>query len=266
MKLNFKIPKIMPYKAIVKKLYRKQIHKLYKRKHALSRMKIVFTPDWFLGTDVLIEFFSFLVLFMFFLFSMKSYKTNKNRNSFYLGVGFLLIALAELATIITKFVLYYDLDFTNQIGNAIINYNVANSVDIFYYIGFFFHKLLTLGGLYAIYRIPLKNPYKGDIILAIVFMIIASLFSNTIYYIFHLTALLLLILIIMNYTKVYQINKSRNTKVLIISFILLALSQVIFLVSKLQILYAIAQIMQLVSYLTLLVLIIRIMKHGKKKK
>ena len=229
-------------------------------------MKIVFTPDWFLGSDVFIEIFSFIILSLFFYYSIKSYKLSRNKNSLLLGGAFLLIALAELATIFTKLVLYYDASFTQSIGQAVVTYKVVQSVDVFYYIGFFFHKLLTLIGLYAIYRIPLKRRLSGDIILVLAFLVIAALFSQGFYYLFHVSALLLLILIINNYYSIYKENKSDNTKMLIIAFIMLALSQILFIISNIGILYAVAQIVQLVSYLTLLILIIRIVKHGKKKK
>ena len=229
-------------------------------------MKIVFTPDWFLGTDVLIEVFSFIILSLFFYYSIKAYKLSKNKNSLFLGGAFLLIALAELATIFTKLILYYDASFTQSIGQAVVTYKVVQSVDVFYYIGFFFHKLLTLIGLYAIYRIPLKRRLSGDIILVLAFLIIAALFSQGFYYLFHVTALLLLILVINNYCKIYEENRSNNTKMLIVAFSMLALSQVLFIISKIGVLYAAAQVIQLVSYLTLLILIIRIVKHGKKKK
>lgn len=229
-------------------------------------MKIVLTPDWFLGIDVFIEIFSFIILSLFFYYSLKSYKLSRNKNSLLLGVAFLLIALAELATIFTKLVLYYDASFTQTVGRAIITYNVVQSVDIFYYVGFFFHKLLTLVGLYVIYRIPLKRRLSGDIILVLAFLVISALFSQGFYYLFHVSALLLLILIINNYCSIYKENKSDNTKMLIIAFSMLALSQVLFIISRIGVLYAAAQIIQLVSYLTLLILIIRIVKHGKKKK
>lgn len=229
-------------------------------------MKIVFTPDWFLASDVLIEIFSFVILFLFFYFSVKSYKLSKKKNSLYLGIGFLLIAIAELATIFTKLVLYYDTTFTHQIGRAIITYQIVKSVDIFYYIGFFFHKFLTLLGLYILYRLPLKKKKSRDVFIALYIIIIASLFSQSVYYLFHLTAFGLLVLIINNYYQIYKKNKSKNTKMLIIAFCLLAFSQILFLISQVGVLYAAAQVIQLVSYLTLLVLIIRILDYGKKKK
>ncbi len=229
-------------------------------------MKIVFTPDWFLGGDVLIEIFSFVILSLFFYLSVKSYKISKNKNSLYLGGGFLLIALAELATILTKFVLYYDTTFTQNIGIVVVTYQIVSSVDIFYYIGFFFHKLFTLLGFYVIYRLPLKKKSIGDVLIGLCFIFIAALFSKEFYYLFHLTALILLILITNNYFEIYKKNKTNNTRILIMAFSILALGQVIFIFSKLKILSVMAQIIQLVSYIILLFLIIKIIKYGKEKK
>jgi len=230
-------------------------------------MKIVFTPDWFLAPDVCIEIFSFFVLLAFFILAYRNYKLSKNRNSFYLGLGFLAIALAELATIFTKIVLYYDTNVTQQIGNMAIIYHVVSSVDIFYYIGFFFHKLLTLGGLYIIYRIPLKIRLERDSLLAICFIIISAVFSASFYYLFHLIAFILLLLIIHNYYGIHKNNNSENTRMLIVAFVLLALSQFMFILSELGALYVAGQLIQLVSYLILLVLIIRITRsqNGRKK-
>lgn len=229
-------------------------------------MKIVLTPDWFLGSDVLIAIFSFVVLFLLFILCIRNYKLTRKRSFKYLGVGFFLIAFAELATALTKLVLYYDIPFTQNVGQAIVTYNLISSVDIFYYIGFFFHKLLTLAGFYVIYRLIKKERLSSDFLLMAYFIIVASIFSSSFYYVFHISALILLLMIIKNYWKIYQKNKSSNTKILIISFGLLALSQLIFILSKLEWFYAIAQIMQLASYISLLILVMRILKHGKKEK
>ena len=228
-------------------------------------MKIVFAPDWFLRSDVLIEFVSFLVLATFFILSYKNYKLSKNKKSLYLGLGFLLIAIAELATIFTKLILYYDTSFTQIIGHMAVTYNVVKSVDIFYYLGFFFHKLLTLLGLYVIYRIPAKKRDSKEAVFAVYFILVSAFFSSAFYYIFHLTALVFLIFIIGNYLDVYKKNKSGNTEMLVAAFSMLALSHTIFILSQLQILYVIGQIIQLVSYLILLFLIIRILRATKKK-
>jgi len=229
-------------------------------------MKIVFTPDWFLSFDVLIEIFSFLVLIAFFMFALRSYKLNQNKKALFLGIGFFLIAFAEIFTIFTKLVLYYDTIFTKEVGQMIVTYHFVNSVDIFYYLGFFFHKLLTLSGLYLIYKIPSKKGTTGDFILAGFFIIISAIFSSSVYFVFHIIAMIILFFIVMNYVNIYKKTKFENTKTLIGAFAILLVSQIVFLFSSIKLVYAIGQILQLVSYIIMLILIYHITKHGKKKK
>ena len=59
-------------------------------------VKIVLTPEWFIGKDIMIEVFSVIVLMIFVILAYKYYKVNHKRKIFYLGVGFGLIALAQL--------------------------------------------------------------------------------------------------------------------------------------------------------------------------
>jgi hypothetical protein len=227
-------------------------------------MEIIVAPDWFFSFDVMIEFFSFLILSAFFVLSLQSYKVSKKKNSLYLGVGFLVIALAEIATILSKFVLYFNTTVTKNIGGMILTYHLINSVNIFYYLGTFFHKFLVLGGLYIIYKISEDKFDSGDFLLAIYFIFISSFAGNLFYYLFHITALTLLAFIISNYSKIYKSNKSKNTKVLIVAFSMLAFSHLIFILSNINFLYITAKIIQLASYLILLVLIIRILKYPSK--
>lgn len=229
-------------------------------------MKIVFTPDWFLNNDLFIEVISFMVLFLFFLFSVKSYKISKNKNILYLGIGFLLIAIGEFSTILTKITLYYDTGITREIGRAVINSQIVKTVDIFYYTGFFFNKFLTLLGLYIIYKIPASKKLSADFFLIIYLLFITAFLSHTFHQLYNLTALVLLILIIRNYYRIYLENKLKSTKILIAAFILMSISQAIFIFANLNYPYIIAQNLQLVSYITLLFLIIKILENGKEKK
>ncbi len=229
-------------------------------------MRIVPTPDWFLGKDVLIETFSFIVLLIFTVLALKYYKLNKNRNIFYLGLGFGLIALAQLATIFTKLVLYYNIGPSQAIGQAIITSQIVSSVDIFYYAGFMFHRFLTLAGLYIIYRLPRERKSIGDYALVIYFIMISALLSREFFYLFHLTALVILVLIVENYYRIYKRNRFINTKILMIAFGILALSQLIFILPGVEIMFVLGNMVELISYTILLALIIRIWKYGKKKK
>jgi len=224
----------------------------------------VFTPDWFLGQDVLINLFSFLILGLFFFFSMKNYKISKNKKLLYLGIGFLLIALAEFSVVLTKFAIFYDTSVTQNIGKMIITSEVVKSVDIIYYLSFFFNRLFTLLGLYIIYRLPLKR-ISGDFALVVYSIFVISLLSHNFYYLYHFTALIFLALVTRNYLKIYRKNKLPNTGIFIVALSLLGLSQVMFILSKVSYMYVSAQIVQLISYITLLILIMRISKNGTKK-
>ncbi len=229
-------------------------------------VKIVLTPDWFLGFDVLIEVFSFIVLAIFCALSIKNYRVDREKKGFlYMAIGFGLVALAQLATILTKTILYYDFDPIQQIGNSIVASQIVNSVDIFYYIGFFFYRFLTLVGLYIIYRLHNTRTYLGDILIFCYFILLSILASTEIYYFFHLTALALLLLITRNYYGIYKENHFKNTKTLMVAFGILALSQLLFVFSP-GVVQVSANIVELISYILLLFLSIKIRKNGKEKK
>ena len=45
-------------------------------------MSVILAPEWFLGFDVLIEIFSFIVLAIFSAFSLKSYRLDRKKKNF----------------------------------------------------------------------------------------------------------------------------------------------------------------------------------------
>jgi len=228
--------------------------------------RIVLTPDWFMGFDILIEFFSFIVLAIFSFLSIQSYRMNRSKKNFmYVGIGFGLIAFAQLASILAKIFLYYDITVVQQVGSAIIANNVVNSVDIFYHIGFFFYRFLTLAGLYMIYQLHHKKISFENYLLFAYFIVLSAILSREIYYLFHLTAFFILLMIARNYYRIYKENKFANTRILITSFSILAISQLLFIFSS-GTLQATANVIELISYALLLFLAIKIRKDGKKKK
>lgn len=243
-------------------------------------MRFVLTPDWFLGKDVMIEGFSFLVLFGFFFLCRRYYKLSNKKPFSYLGTGFLLIAIAQLATITTKLILYYDTTFTQQIGQMIVTYHILKTIDFMYYFGFFFHKILTLVGLYVIYRLPMKKS-SGDWFLAGYFILISALVGTDINFIFNITVLVFLGLIIKNYYSIYKKNHSSNTGILMLAFSILFFGHLLYVIPELCLqicspgsvgsMAVTANILELFSFSILFFLMIRILKfhkneNGKKKK
>jgi hypothetical protein len=183
----------------------------------------------------------------------------------YLGIGFAFIALAQLAILTRKFGLYYDTIFTTYIGNSIVRYNIVSSTDVIYEIGVFFYKVLTLVGLYTIYRLPEKKKSAKDVFLILYFIVLSVLSSDVVNYLFRITAMGLFALLSYNYYKIYKKNKFSNTIILSIAFAILSLTQLLFMMSQIDVINIIADCLELASYIMLLALIIRILKHGKKK-
>ena len=243
-------------------------HNLFKgKKGCFFMVKFIPTPDWFLGKDIFIEFFSFIVLFIFSFLAIKNYKVSNKRRLFYLGVGFGLIALAQLAAVMTKLVLYYDFGPRHPMGQMIVASQILSSVNIFYSTGFFFQRFLTLMGLYMIYRLPRNKKSVWDYFVVLYFILISVFLTNNVANVFHFTAFLLLLMIVGNYYKIYQKNRFLNTQILVIAFGILAVSQILFVFSGIVIgLNVAGNIVELISYTILLGLIIRIRKYGKKTK
>jgi hypothetical protein len=237
-------------------------------------MVTIFSPQWFLGFDIAIEFFILIVLSTFFILSIRSYRLSNKKNFLYLGAGFLLIALAQLSSVLTQIVLYYNLSIFQYLGQALVNYNFSNSFDEIiesvYFFGFFLNRFLTLLGLFLIYKLPSKEKESGDLVLAVYLLFVLCLFSplnSQVYYIFHLTVLLILGLIIKNYYNIYSKNKNINTKMLVIVFGILLLSRINFLfLVKSPLFYVMGNIIELVGYVVLLLLMTRILRQSKKYK
>lgn len=227
-------------------------------------VEFLISPTWFTSFDVLIELFSFIVLAGFFILCIRNYKLNKNENTLKLGIGFLLIAVAEIALIFTKFVIYYDAFLTQNIQGFVFVYHAIKQSLIISQIGLFLHKFFTLLGLYIIYKANLKKWKSIDFAVGVYFVLVSALLGLHSECIFHITAIILLSLIIINYKRIYKKNKLENTKMLITTFSILIASQVFFIL-PIEFFYIMGQVLQLAVYILLFWLILKI-NYGKKKK
>lgn len=226
-------------------------------------MKILFPPQWFANIDILIEGVSFIAVLLFSILCIKNYRLNKDKKFLYLGGGFGLITLAQLVVTIAKGVLFYNASFMGMEGEIVVPSSLFNFINVFYSVSFFVYMALTLFGLYTIYKIP-KRVFEKEFLLISYFIIIITIFSRDITHLFHLTAFIILLMIITKYYEVYRKNESKGTLILLLSFAGMALSNAIFIFARLMSpIYVTASIIALISYITLLILIIRILEYGK---
>jgi len=223
-------------------------------------------PQWFLGPDIMIDFFSFLILLIFSAISLKYYTLNKNKKFIYLGIAFVLIGLGELFNIIMNIGLYYDITIVSKVGRIVVTSHIVKSIKIIYYIGFFLYRLLVMLGFYLLYYTSKKKKSEFDFLMIIYFIVVSAIFSENVYYLFHTTVSLIVLAVFVNYSKLYIKTKSENTKILAVSFFVLLISHIMMVFSSINTsIYIGANFLQLAAYILLLMIIIRIYKHGKKK-
>ncbi len=226
-----------------------------------------FCPNWFYGSDLIIDLVSSLVLFMIALTTWKYYRLAKNKNYFYFSMSFLFIGFSFLAKIMTNFNIYYD--FVRDASPIVVNTAVSavGGTGIFYYFGFLFYRMLMLLGLYLLYVLYQENESRSSVFLFAFFILIVSYFSKTVYSLFHLTAFMFLVFLSRYYFLKSFENNNKNTFLVGLSFAVIAVSQAAFVFMWLShTLYAVAEIVQLVGYIILLFTFVRVLKNGKKKK
>ena len=230
-------------------------------------IQVVYTPIWFYKEDLIIDLVGAFVLSLIAFFSLKYYKINeKNKNYLYLAASFLVVAFSFMFKILTNFTVYYKVIVTKTIGDFIFTYPAIHGSNILFVIGFLIHRLLMLLGLYMLYSIYQKNQPKSNIFLITFFILLTTYFSESEYFIFHLTALILLLMITWQFYETYKKNKQPTSKLVAASFAIIGVSQIFSIVVYFNnFLYVIAELIQLLGYLILLTTFIKVLRNAKKK-
>ncbi len=225
-------------------------------------VELVYSPAWFYGKDIIIDVVSIIVLALIGFFSIKYHRMNKKKSNLLFGISFLMLAVSFLFKIMTNFTIYYPVMVTKNLGFFAVTFHAMKATNLLLYAGFLMYRLLTLVGLYLLLSIYTKQT-KPNAILIGYFILISTIFSQSAYYVFFLTSLVMLALITLGYAK--HCKKNRRS-LLIISFLTITLSKAIFaFISLNKIMYDVAESIQLLGYIMLLAAFISVLRHGKKK-
>lgn len=217
-------------------------------------VQLVFSPKWFYGIDCIFEVISIVVLLLLAYSSYKLYKFTRKKDHLYFGVSFLTLVLAFLAKITTNFEIYFAQAIKQVIGPDVIT-TVTKVVQssLLFMTGFFVYRLFFLLGLLGLFYIIPRSKERRHVPVYVYFALIVSLFSTHTYFVFHITAAILLIYISFFLYLNYEKKKKKIPGLTFISFLMLATSQIIFIFVVVNpAIYVAAEIIQLLGFLMLL--------------
>lgn len=227
-------------------------------------IEVIYGPQWFHGSDIVIDIVSIFVLLLIAYFGVSYYKLNNNKNYLFLATSFFLLALSFVFKNLLNLGVYYHILQTNQNGFAILSEQAAQNLNTMFLVGILLYRLLTVIGLYILYNIYNKQS-KETVFLVSYLLLVLTYFSQSNYYIFHLTSLVLLALIVASYSEKYLTKRDVGTILVVISFSIIALSQLFFIfVDFVDDFYVFGEVVQLVGYIALLTAFVKVFFDVKK--
>jgi len=223
-------------------------------------MVYVVGPSWFYGIDYIFDLVSVIVGFLICYLSYRTYKYTSQKKFFYFSASFFLVALAFIGKILATIPLYSKELKVETVGLVTVTSQVINRVAWINQFSISIARLVMLAAFLVLLIVALKIKDKKIIALLVYFLIISTTLVSSSYIVFHVTLLLMLGILFLNYRKNYLKVKSLNAKLVMCSFFALFLSQVFFIFEGLvKNFYVIGESIQLVGYLILLFAIIKIL-------
>jgi len=224
--------------------------------------RLFFTPAWFNGWDLIFEGIGLIIALLIAGYSWKIYRMSSESKFKYFSLAFALISLGFVFKLITHGVLYYS--SIQKVADVVLEPLTKGKLaygDLFYRAGFFLQIVSMLSGWLLIFFVSQKSRARltkfyevSQIGLFIYLVVLVSIVSNFKYFVFYLTSTVILGMVLLNYYKNYlNTNKSLNAFLVMGSFLLILISQFLFVFVFLwDELYVLGEVFLLIGFLLLL--------------
>lgn len=223
--------------------------------------QLFYTPTWFNGLDIVFEGIGLIIALLIAAYSWKVYKFSHENRHAYFSFAFLLIGLSLMIKMFTFGVLYFQPLRDNVL--MVLSPAVGPGLefaDLFYRAAFFAQMVLMLGAWLLIFFISqkardrLRKFYETSQIGLFVYLILLiSFVSNFKYFVFYLTATVIVGITVLNYYKNYLNSGNEKAKLVMISFFLILISQIFFIfVFLFDSFYVLGEVFLLAGFLLLL--------------
>jgi len=228
----------------------------------------VYSPPGFYGKDIVIDVLSAVVVLLIGIYSFRNFLLDKeNKKHLFLSAAFMLLGLSFIVKIMTNVMTHYEGLTGKQWFISIMGAQLTETYSVLTAIGFLLYATLTLFGFYLAYALSSKDRLSMNYVIIAYFILVTTYFTRFNYFLIYLTAFVFIISLTRRYLVSYLETKYRNTLMLMISFALISISQLVFIFTiSNHALYVAAEIIQLVGYLFLLYTFIMVLRNARKKK
>ncbi len=216
-------------------------------------IRLVFSPKWFFGIDIVFEAFFVLIALLISFYGYKIFRVSRSKEHRHFSLAFLFIALSFIFKITTNFDIYYNVFKTLRLGKTTVTFSYIYSSEILHIAGLFLFKLFLTAAFFTLFLLTDRRHSKKDVYLTLYLIFISTLFSISAYYVFHLTLSIILLFIVKHFFENYKRSPKRSKFIVFFSFLMLFLSQLAFMLIFLGLeFYVVGEILMLVGYSALL--------------
>ena len=224
------------------------------------------------GGSIAIDLLCMLFLLIITVYSFRFYRLEKevknNGIHRWLSLGFLLLGLSfMIKAALNALIGYTNLEYsmpTAIMGSSSNVFTLFTADNWGFYVGFMLSRLITLLGLYILYSVYYQ-PKQTNRIFMLYFIIIITFFSFIEPFIFDLTFFIFLLLITIASYKNMKKHGRFSTRIVALSFSLVALSSFIFWLSGAHhAYYLLAEIIQVAGFGALLLAFLVMKKYDAK--
>ncbi|MBW2966903.1 hypothetical protein KY362_00295 [Candidatus Woesearchaeota archaeon] len=219
------------------------------------------SPQWFQGIDATIELLAIVVAFLIAGFGYKIYRITRQKNYQYFSISFLLMGISFIFKIISELVIYSSYIEQKIIGPYIISRTVTEPITWIHTYAHSTFKVLATFAFFILLAVTLKIHDKKVLFLLTYFMAAITLASIVIPFLFHLTHIMILALLVHKYYHNYLENQKKQALMVTLAFLAIFASHIMFLFMLYDPnLYAIGLVMQLAGFILLLYTFILVKK------
>lgn len=210
-----------------------------------------FSPSWFRGVDIMLEFSFFLISLLITLFAYKIYKETSNRSVKYFWIGFLFISIGNFILTIFNFLII--LNPSNLIFDIVVTTINDSQVTFLELLGLYSHIISMIIGLSFLVYTTLKDKNTKTLILIIILSLTGTLLNDNNLYMFYLFSTILLGFILWHYIMNFIRNKKIETLLVTIAFVFLFFGNFHFLIAvNHEVFYVIGHTLEFFAYLLIL--------------